>query len=297
MPNLTIRLMRRATIFAAVFLNWHFLSLPAQEIALPVKDGSVRFVAIGDMGTGQRPQYEVAQRMVEFREKFPFTFVITLGDNIYGSKSASSMKRKFEIPYKPLLDAGVKFYASLGNHDDTNQRFYKYFNMDGKQYYSYKKGNVQFFAIDTDYLDPKQVEWLVKELADSKSDWKIPYFHHPLYSSAARHGSSVEVRSVLEPIFLKYGVQVVFSGHDHVYERVKPQKGITYFVQGASGQLRAGNLTKTGLTAVGYDQDCSFTAIEISGDDLYFQTISRKGVKVDSGTIRRTVTAQTAPTQ
>ena len=92
---------------------------------------------------------------------------------------------------------------------------------------------------------------------------------------------------MLEPLFLKYGVQVVFAGHEHVYERVKPQKGIYYFTEGASGELRAGNLKKTDLTAVGYDKDRSFLSVEISGDDLYFQAISRTGVTVDSGTIRR----------
>src|ERR1700680_4829172 len=113
-------------------------ALPAQDIALPVKPDSVRFAVIGDMGTGLPPQYEVAQRMLEFHQKFPFNFVIMLGDNIYGGNSPADLKKKFEIPYKPLMDAGVQFYASLGNHDDTNERFYKPFNMNGQHYYTYK---------------------------------------------------------------------------------------------------------------------------------------------------------------
>ena len=97
---------------------------------------------------------------------------------------------------------------------------------------------------------------------------------------------------MLEPLFLKYGVQVVFAGHDHVYERVKPQKGIYYFTEGASGSLRAGNLRKSDLTAAGYDKDRSFLLVEISGDELFFQTISRAGATVDSGTIQRPVEAR-----
>ena len=58
-----------------------------------------------------------------------------VGDNIYGSERPQDFVKKFEPPYKPLLDAGVKFYASLGNHDAREQRFYKLFNMDGKLYY------------------------------------------------------------------------------------------------------------------------------------------------------------------
>ncbi len=261
--------------------------LPGQDVTLPLKSGSVRFAVIGDMGTGDTPQYEVAQRMREFHQKFPFTFTIMVGDDIYGGKSPADLKKKFEIPYQPLLDAGVQFYASLGNHDDTNERFYKFFNMNGQSYYSFKKGNVRFFALDSDYLDPKQLEWLEKELANAGSDWKICFFHHPLYSSGAFHGSSTELRTVLEPLFIKYGVQVVFSGHEHVYERVKPQKGIYYFTEGASGELRWGNLRKTDLTAVGYDKDRSFLSIEISGDDLSFQAISRTGITVDSGSFHR----------
>jgi len=279
--------LRRLIFTLGVLLGGQTLSLPAQELALPLKSGSVRFAAIGDMGTGEPAQYEVAQRMLQFHQMFPFTFVIMLGDNIYGAKSPDQLQKKFDIPYKSLLDGGVQFYAALGNHDDTNERFYKLLNMNGERYYSFKKGNVHFFALDSTYLDPQQFAWLEKELAAAGTDWKICYFHHPLYSSGAFHGSSTELRTVLEPLFLKYGVQVVFAGHEHVYERVKPQKGIYYFTEGASGELRAGNLKKTDLTAAGYDKDRSFLSVEISGDDLYFQAISRTGLTVDSGNIRR----------
>src|SRR6185503_10632437 len=287
--------MMRRLLILLVLVSSQTVWLWAQDVSLPIHAGSVRFAAIGDMGTGAAPQYDVAQRMLQFHEKFPFTFVIMLGDNIYGGKSPDDFLKKFEIPYKPLLDTGVQFYAALGNHDDPNERFYKLFNMNGQSYYSFKKGNVHFYALDSDYLDPKQLAWLEKELADAGStDWKICYCHHPLYSSGAFHGSSTELRTILEPLFVKYGVQVVFSGHEHVYERVKPQKGIYYFTEGASGELRANNLKKTDLTAVGYDKDRSFLSIEISGDDLYFQAVSRTGVTVDSGTIRRPLAIQAA---
>jgi len=259
------------------------------QLPLPLTPNAVRFAAIGDMGTGKTPQFEVAAAMEVFRKTFPFDFVITLGDNIYGGNGASDYRNKFELPYKPLLDGGVRFYAALGNHDSRSQRLYTPFNMGGKQYYTYTKGHVQFFALDTNYMSPQQLIWLEQELKDSDADWKIPYFHHPLYSSSTYHGSSVELRLVLEPLFVKYGVQVVFAGHEHVYERVKPQRGIVHFVEGASGRLREGNLrTKSSLTAAGYDQDLSFILVEIAGDVLNFQTISRTGQTVDSGAILRT---------
>jgi predicted MPP superfamily phosphohydrolase len=290
-----MRQMQRLAFLLLLLSGCPAAHLWAQDSTLPLKSGSVRFAVIGDMGTGEAPQYQVAQRMLEFHQKFPFNFAIMLGDNIYGGKTPADLKKKFEIPYKPLMDAGVQFYASLGNHDDTNERFNKFFNMNGQSYYSFKKGNVHFFALDSDYLDPKQLDWLEKELANAGTDWKICFFHHPLYSSGAFHGSSTELRTILEPLFLKYGVQVVFSGHEHVYERVKPQKGIYYFTEGASGELRYGNLKKTEITAAGYDKDRSFLAIEISGDDLSFQAVSRTGVTVDSGSFHRPGEVPTSP--
>jgi hypothetical protein len=181
----------------------------------------------------------------------------------------------------------VQFYGSLGNHDAPAERFYKPFNMNGQEYYTYKKGNVQFFVLDSNYMKPEQLAWLAKELQNSNADWKICYFHHPLYSSGSFHGASIELRVLLEPLFVKNGVQVVFAGHDHIYERTKPQKGITYFTEGAAGELRKGDLKKTDLTAAGYDQDRSFVLIEISGNELNFQTVSRTGKTIDSGIIKR----------
>ncbi len=277
--------MRRVILIAILF----GLAIPqsAQEVTLPQKPGSVRFAAIGDMGTGGRLQYEMAQQMAAQRQRFPFDLVLTLGDNLYGGKSPKDFEKKFSIPYKPLLDAGVKFHAALGNHDTPDQRLYKPFNMNGQRFYTFKVASVRFFALDSNYMDPAQLQWLEKELKASGSDWKIAYFHHPLYSSGRAHGSSTELRRLLEPLFVKYGVQVVLSGHDHVYERVKPQNGIYYFVAGSGGKLRRGNLRNSDIKAAGFDQDCAFLVMEIAGDQLFFQAVSRTGAIVDSGVITR----------
>ena len=181
----------------------------------------------------------------------------------------------------------MKFQASLGNHDRPENVSYKFYNMGGQRYYTYARNNVRFFVIDSTQVDPKQLEWLEGALRDAKEDWKIAYFHHPLYSDAARHGSSVDLRVLLEPLFTKYGVNVVFSGHDHVYERIKPQKGIYYFVSGSAGQLRKGNMRPDDETAAYFDQDQSFMLVEVAGDDMFFQVISRTGKTVDSGVIHR----------
>ena len=173
------------------------------------KPDSIKFAVIGDTGTGDQHQRDVAKQLAERRAQFPFEFVIMMGDNLYGSENPRDFARKFEEPYAPLLKAGVKFYAALGNHDDPNQRFYKPFNMNGERYYSFKPsltGGVRFFALDSNYMDKRQLDWLEKELAASGSDWKICFFHHPPYSSGETHGSSVVIREQLEPLFLKHGV-------------------------------------------------------------------------------------------
>jgi predicted phosphodiesterase len=199
------------------------LSLP---LTLPLREGSVRFLAMGDSGRGNREQNELAQVMVKYRQAFPFNFVIMTGDNIYYQESAQDMKTKFEDVYRTLLNDGVKFYASLGNHDESNQRFYEHFNMNGQEYFKFKKGDVSFYSLNSNYMEPRQLQWLKEELAKDTAKWQIAFFHHPLYSSGKRHGPSEKIREVVEPLFVQSGIDVVFVGHEHFYERIKPQKGI-----------------------------------------------------------------------
>ena len=261
-------------------------ALWGQQIVLPRKEGSVKFLVMGDDGTGDREQYEVANQMFRVGRQFPFTFAIMLGDNIYGSERPQDFETKFMRPYRPLLDAGVEFNAALGNHDDPNQRYFKPFNLGGNRYRTFKKGNVRFFVIDSNYLDPEQVKWLEKELSASESEWKIAYFHHPLYTTA-RRGPEVELRAILEPLFVKHGVDVVFTGHEHIYERMNPQKGIYYFTVGGAAKLRKGDTRPGALIAARFDRDRSFLIAEIAGDSLFFQAVSRIGAVVDKGVIAR----------
>jgi hypothetical protein len=261
----------------------------AQQSALPSAPNSVKFAAIGDAGSGDPPQYEIANQMTRLHATFPFDRVIMLGDNIYGGQGPQDLIKKFSQPYKALLDMGVKFYASLGNHDDPANNRYPLWNMGGQMYYTYSTKNVRFFALDSNQVDPKELAWLENALKSSQDEWKICYFHHPLYSDGGTHGSSVDVRALFEPLFVTYGVNVVFSGHDHIYERLTPQKGIYYFVEGAGGQLRKGDTNRSAMTAKSFDQDQSFMLVEIDGSLLSFQTISRAGATVDSGAIQRQV--------
>jgi predicted phosphodiesterase len=266
-------------------------ALTGQEVAPAGGSDSLKFAVIGDSGSGEKPQFDIGQQMAMARGGFPFEMVLMLGDNMYGRQREEDFVAKFERPYAALLQAGIPFYATLGNHDNQSNRFYKGFNMGGERYYTFARKNVRFFVFDTNLMDTTQAAWIEDALRRSQEDWKIASFHHPLYSDGGRHGSNVELRVVLEPLLVRYGVAVVFSGHEHVYQRTTAQKGITYFIEGSSGQLRKGNMRPTAMTAASFDQDQTFMLVEIDGNELRFRTISRTGRIVDSGVIdRRTTT-------
>jgi 3',5'-cyclic AMP phosphodiesterase CpdA len=280
--------MRRLLSLGIAVLVWSALASPGAQIVALGRADSLKFAVIGDNGTGGRPQFEVGQQMAALRATFPFEFVLMMGDNLY---NAQDFAAKFERPYAALVAAGVKFYAAIGNHDDPQaQARYPAFNMNGARYYTFAKRNVRFVVADTNFLDQLQLGWLEHTLKSASEQWKIVYFHHPLYSNGDRHGSNVELRVRLEPLLVANGVDVVMSGHDHIYERIRPQKGITYFVIGSSGQLRRGGITPSPITALGYADDQAFTLMEVAGSELNFETRSRTGRTVDSGVIysRRT---------
>jgi hypothetical protein len=281
--------MRRRSL-GLVLVPW--LALGALALAgaapqLPRVPDSLKFAVIGDNGNGSREQMEIAQQMVAARTSFVFDLVLMCGDNLYGSQQPADFVEKFGRPYASLRTAGVLFYAALGNHDNPDNRNYPPFNMGGQRYYSFVRKHVRFIVLDSNEMDRTQLDWFERSLQTAQEDWKIVVFHHPLYSDGRRHGSNVELRVILEPLLVKYGVHVVFSGHEHFYERLVPQKGVAYFIEGSSGQLRKGNVKPSATTAAYYDQDQTFMLVEIAGDDMFFQTISRAGATVDRGAVSR----------
>lgn len=233
--------------------------------------------------------------MAAFRSAFDFGFVLMLGDNVYDGGTPEDYRLKFEVPYKRFLDEGVDFYAAIGNHDDPNQPSYAPFNMGGHRYYTFQpdvpllanvlRTRVRFFMLDTEWLDAAQLAWLDREMGKSDATWEIPVFHRPLYTSGRYSAPARIFRAALEPIFVRHAVRVALSGHEHFYERIRPQSGVTYFVSGAAGSLRQGDARPSPLTARVFDEDYSFMLFEIAGDELFYQSISRTGHSVDSGSI------------
>jgi len=266
-------------------------------------DEVVRFIVFGDSGKGDTAQFALGRMMAAHHWNHSYDTALMCGDNIYPSGDPEDIPDKFERPYAELLKRGVSFYAALGNHDVKKGRdahiYYRNFNMGGRAYYSFTKGDglVEFFALDSTYFNLSQQRWLEESLQASKAKWKIAFFHHPLYSSADRHGSKVELRADLEPLLVRYGVDVAFSGHDHVYERVKPQQGIQYFVSGVGSKPRRGDLERDSpFLAYGNDETSSFISIEVTPELFTFKTIDMTGRVIDSGELpSRAVARDPAP--
>jgi 3',5'-cyclic AMP phosphodiesterase CpdA len=278
--------------FALANFRARLLTVQAQSATSPQPSQTLRFAIIGDSGTGNAAQLAVAQAMEKAHATQPFDLVLMLGDNFYG---AIDFVKKFERPYQKLLAADVKFYATLGNHDNggsMKEMSYPKLNMGGRRYYTFIRGELeqqplaQFFALDSTKMDMPQVAWVEKELSHSTARWKIAFFHHPLYSSGKTHGPDLKLRAQLEPLFTKYRVQLVLNGHEHFYERLKPQQGVQYFISGAAGKIRRNNLKREQPDFVfGNDQAQHFMLFEVTPALVKFRAISAAGADFDSGVL------------
>ena len=260
-------------------------STPAVEVVpLPNQPDSLKFAVLGDFGTGAPAQYQLASRWSRPTRRSRSSLSSRSATTSTGRERPQDFCRKSSRqPYKPLLDAKVKFYASLGNHDSARAALLQAVQH-GRQALLLLQGAVRerpvLRAREHVHGAGAGRRGSKTNCKKSNEDWKIAYFHHPLYSSGERHGSDTRLRKVLEPLFVNYNVSVVFAGHDHFYERIKPQQGIVHFVVGSGGQLRRGNIDRpTKLTARGFDTDLVFLVAEISGrpDDVPGDFADRAG--------------------
>jgi hypothetical protein len=282
---------RREAMLSLATISAGVLIRPSSIFCSPLKD-KLRFAVIGDWGTGDSDQVGIARQMFSAHQRSPLDFVISVGDNIYPNGSGRYFAKHFEAPFAGLLKDRINFYTVLGNHDvhagRQDQCQYPLFNMGGAPYYKLERGDglTEFFMLDSTDFDQRQAGWLETSLRNSKARWKIPVFHHPIYSSGKTHGSNVSLRKQLEPLFTRYGVNFALSGHDHIYERTKPQLGVQYFVSGAGGKVRRGNVDRgSGLSAASFDDDNHFMVFEIEDSQARFRATSGTGDVVDSGSL------------
>jgi predicted MPP superfamily phosphohydrolase len=256
--------------------------------AVAASDPILRLVAIADVGSGDRNQYDVGRAMSRYRQSHPYNLALLGGDNIYTNGEMEKIANVFEHPYAESIEQGVEFRACLGNHDIRSQNGdlqvkYASFNMTGR-YYTYRKESVQFFVLDTNTnADWKaQMAWLEKSLRQSNAPWKIVYGHHPIYSSGL-YGTNTEMVARLTPLFKKYRVQLYINGHEHHYERTTPINGTTYLVTGIGGaSLRPVEKSKWTAHA---ESRFGFSALAVYNDRLEIQGIGTDGQSFDRGIV------------
>jgi hypothetical protein len=266
-----------------------------RQLALPKNPGAIRFAVLGDTGRGDALQYETAEELTRWHDRFGFEFVLLLGDNIYGPGTPDDLDRRFSRPYAALLAREVSFFAVRGNHDPDAILTYAPLGMQGRRYYAFEKragipplgAHALFIALDTVSLDGPQIEWLDRTLTEATAGWRIAFYHHPLYTSGQYRLRARHTRWWLESHFVAGGVDVGFSGHEHFYERLQPQRGVQYFTSGAGGALRRGDIRPSPVLAAGFDDDTHFILIELASDELHFQAVSRTGRTVDAGSVPR----------
>jgi len=257
----------------------------APPLSMPQIRGGTVFAVMGDSGSGDVSQRDVAQAMITYFDTARrFSFVLMLGDNLYHD----DYNGEFLRPYKSLLDRGVKFYAALGNHDRDLEIHFKPFNMNDQDRYTFDEGNARFAALNSNHpADPAQIQWLDGAFANAGDKWRIAFFHHPLYSSGEHSREARDViRPALEEALVRNHVDLVLSGHEHLYERIAPQKGVRYFVSGGGGKTLY-NFHKSDFDEAGVSEH-HFMVMEIAGDRLFFEAVTHAQKLLDCGVFYRT---------
>ena len=251
-----------------------------------VKGQPVDFFVLGDWGTGLSGQFKISKAMTDFHAKSPIQFIVTVGDNIYPDGDINALAQAFYYkPYAALLKQKIHFYATLGNHDVPHQADQiKFFNMPGR-YYSFTKGNTQFFVTDTNNFNAEEMAWLNGALAKSTAKWKIVTGHHPVYSHGP-HGQEKEPKQLardLKPILEKHHVDFYLSGHDHDYERFKPVNGVYYIVAGGGGaSLRPLEKTTLATEATVSKVEHHYMWVRIDGNKFYAKALGPNNKIIDS---------------
>jgi uncharacterized protein (TIGR03382 family) len=278
----------------------------------------VHFAAVGDFGTGGNAQQEVAASMLSHQPEL----FIAMGDNAYASGTEAELQNNLFIPMADLL-AKVPFFAVAGNHEYVTNQSQPYLDnlylptspSGGERYYSFDWGHVHFVGLDSSCaigLASKerctlaaQKAWLEKDLAASQADWKVVFFHHPAWSSGA-HGSQLVMRREFGPLFERYGVDLVLTGHDHNYERTRPmvgdsvaaagQRGVPYLVVGGGGAaLRSLSKAAPAWSAVRNNKDFGFLDVTVEEGTLTAKLVTPNGKNADSFTLTKQLAPREKP--
>ncbi len=264
-----------------------------QPSPTPTTATRVIFAAIGDYGSGNKDETDVAKLIDSWQPEF----IITLGDNNYPSGAADHIDEavgqyfhSYIHPYYGSFGEGAgvnRFFPSLGNHDvltENGKSFLDYFTLPGNErYYDFTWGMLHLFALDDIDSEPDgvgassiQAQWLKAGLAESTSAWNIVYMHYPPYSSGT-HGSTDWARWP----YAEWGADAVLAGHDHTYERLE-ENGLPYFVNGLGGMGRYEFLYNVEGSLVRYNANYGAMRVEATEKQIELEFITRSGEVVDT---------------
>lgn len=193
-----------------------------------------RFIVYGDFRFG-----DVEMRLNKRMMREEPDLYVTVGDYLSDGTKPELWPPLFRL-IGPMVQK-TPYYVSLGNHEKNGPLYFKYFAMPGNErWYSFDYGNVHFIALDSNMpylIEPKQKKWLEDDIRaarkNEETQFIFAYFHHPPYGTGKRHGTP-QVAAQWVPVFEKYGVDAVFCGHEHHYER-NVVNGITYVTSGGGG--------------------------------------------------------------
>lgn len=207
---------------------------PPPPLGGPVVPGELRVLALGDFGIGLPAERTTGEALSRFERRNPASLLLALGDNDY--TAGASFSESWNESFGWLRRAGVGVAGVLGNHDVMFEGgSYELAALDmPRRYYTRRFGDVQLFALDSNETGDAQTRWLRRALASSRASWKIAAFHHPAYTCGGYTGRKDIVRR-WTPLFARYHVQLVLSGHDHNYQRFLPRRRVTYVVDGGGG--------------------------------------------------------------
>jgi hypothetical protein len=250
------------------------------------------FQVIGDTRTDSVAHSSVVTSMLPWE----CAFYLHLGDLVEDGGDPSDWETFFEIEHP--LSSSRQILPTLGNHDAPYLPYLTLFQLPGaERYYSLDYGNCHLVALDTesDLIGP-QIYWLSADLqaaaADPFVDWIVVFFHRPAYSSGS-HGSQRDVRDAWCGLFSSCGVDLVFCGHDHDYERTYPIAGVTYIVSGGGGAP----LHHVGANPwTAYSESCfQHTRVQVSEESLLVEAVRPDGTVFDSVVIQQSGTGEPAP--
>jgi Calcineurin-like phosphoesterase len=281
------------TLWAYLGVDWDFYNASEVSLKCPLpseqaskSEKPFRFIAFGDFGADTLFQKRLADVMGRVYQQTPFQTALLLGDNIYPNGDVAKLAEShFEKPYRYLIAQNVRFIAALGNHDTKDHHeadSMRYFGMPSP-YYKATQGPVDFFVLNTINFksDPIQRDWLEKELSDSKAPWKIVMAHHPMISSGRYYGKDKKLTAQLLPVLKRYHVDFYLNGHEHLYERFKPQDGLQMVTSGGGGAYLYQFKKKPIPESVVRFRKHHFLLFEILGNQVTMRTINQYGQIID----------------